>query len=142
MKEDRAKCKAAGADDYLAKPVDLDRFYSVLNKYLEPTDIDSVEFTDDSSFDEDPEFQAIVASFVNKLPTMIEDLLQAVNNTDWEKATSVAHILKGSGSSFGFPDITRIAAKLHGDLRQDQYSDASTLTEELAAVCEDIVKAA
>ncbi|WP_455209482.1 ATP-binding protein [Kaarinaea lacus] len=38
MKEDRDKCIAAGADDYLTKPVDVSRFYKVLQTYLKAAD--------------------------------------------------------------------------------------------------------
>jgi len=31
---DKEKCIAAGADDYISKPVDVDRLLRVLNKYL------------------------------------------------------------------------------------------------------------
>ncbi|HEC19475.1 MAG TPA: hybrid sensor histidine kinase/response regulator [Gammaproteobacteria bacterium] len=34
MQEDRVRCLEAGANDYLAKPLDFDRFYSVLSTYL------------------------------------------------------------------------------------------------------------
>ena len=40
MKEDRDKCIAAGADDYLTKPVDVSRFYKVLQTYLKAVDKD------------------------------------------------------------------------------------------------------
>ncbi|MCI0505157.1 MAG: ATP-binding protein, partial [Gammaproteobacteria bacterium] len=40
MKEDRDKCIAAGADDYLTKPVDVSRFYKVMQKYLKAADKD------------------------------------------------------------------------------------------------------
>lgn len=33
MKDDREKCLAAGADDYISKPIDIDRLFSVLNSY-------------------------------------------------------------------------------------------------------------
>ena len=36
MKGDRAKCIEAGADDYLAKPVNLDKLTSMLKIWLEP----------------------------------------------------------------------------------------------------------
>jgi CheY-like chemotaxis protein len=34
MKDDQARCISAGASDYLAKPVDLDRLYSLLRVWL------------------------------------------------------------------------------------------------------------
>lgn len=34
MKEDREKCIKAGASDYLSKPVDIDRFFSLMQKWV------------------------------------------------------------------------------------------------------------
>ncbi|MBN1456938.1 MAG: response regulator [Sedimentisphaerales bacterium] len=34
MKEDQAKCMEAGCNDYLSKPINRDKLYEVLNKYL------------------------------------------------------------------------------------------------------------
>jgi CheY-like chemotaxis protein len=40
MKGDREKCIAAGASDYIAKPVDIERMRSVLQLWLHGTDHD------------------------------------------------------------------------------------------------------
>ena len=34
MKEDRKKCLEAGASDYLAKPVDVERLFSMMRVWL------------------------------------------------------------------------------------------------------------
>jgi len=34
MKEDRVKCIEAGANDYLAKPVDIDKLFSLMRVWL------------------------------------------------------------------------------------------------------------
>ena len=34
MKDDRSRCLAAGANDYLAKPVDMDRLLALLRVWL------------------------------------------------------------------------------------------------------------
>ena len=41
MKEDRDKCLAAGADGYLTKPVDVSRFYKILQTYLKSVEKDA-----------------------------------------------------------------------------------------------------
>jgi CheY-like chemotaxis protein len=34
MKDDQEQCLAAGASDYLAKPIDIDRLYSLLRVWM------------------------------------------------------------------------------------------------------------
>jgi len=35
MKDDREKCMAAGANDYITKPVDMDRLIALMQLWLE-----------------------------------------------------------------------------------------------------------
>ena len=34
MKDDQERCLAAGASDYLAKPIDLDRLFSLIRVWM------------------------------------------------------------------------------------------------------------
>ena len=34
MHEDREKCIQAGMDDYISKPLDIDKLYNILDGYL------------------------------------------------------------------------------------------------------------
>ncbi len=36
LNDDKIKCKKAGCDHYISKPIDTEELYSVLAKYLEP----------------------------------------------------------------------------------------------------------
>jgi CheY-like chemotaxis protein len=38
MKDDQEQCLAAGANDYLAKPIDLSRLYSLLRVWMPAMD--------------------------------------------------------------------------------------------------------
>jgi CheY-like chemotaxis protein len=39
MKEDRDKALEAGCDDYVSKPIDREKFYQLLKKYIPPIDV-------------------------------------------------------------------------------------------------------
>jgi CheY-like chemotaxis protein len=47
MKGDRSKCIDAGADDYLAKPVNLDKLKSMLKIWLDPQLADPRPWSED-----------------------------------------------------------------------------------------------
>lgn len=65
-----------------------------------------------------------LAARKQEVPEMIE-LLAA---SDFERLRVLSHSLKGSGSSFGFPELTRFGATLE---RYAQQSDFAFFREEL-----------
>jgi HPt (histidine-containing phosphotransfer) domain-containing protein len=78
-----------------------------------------------------PGLEAIVPGYLamrrEELPQMIEML--AVS--DFGSLASLAHALKGSGTSYGFPDLTRIGAALEGSAKQRKLKALRTQLAEL-----------
>lgn len=69
-----------------------------------------------------PEYLALRAEEVDKM-------LELLAASDFERLRVISHSLKGSGSSFGFPELTRIGAELE---RNAHASDARSFSQGLA----------
>nr|MDA3869956.1 PAS domain S-box protein [Gammaproteobacteria bacterium] len=82
---DQEKCKAAGADDYLTKPIEQHKFYQVLNTYLDKSTNTSEKNRErEQTMRESPQYQALVARFLDKLPQMLDEIDTALDEKNWE----------------------------------------------------------
>lgn len=63
----------------------------------------------------DPEFLPLVEAFVLGLGQRLCDLLAAANEANWADMKSLAHQLKGAGGSYGFQQITQVAARIEAE---------------------------
>jgi len=134
MVEDRERYRIAGADDFLSKPVSQPAFYALLRTYLKPAT------TSSNAAPSDINFQDLVRRFVARLPKMRDEINQALAKGNLKVVNSVAHKLKGLGGSFGFLEITRVAADI--ELLSEGYSSEprSDLEEDLARKVEELCK--
>ena len=80
---------------------------------------------------ENAEFARLVRSFVEGLPAYRTELGDAMSGQQWDKAKSVAHILKGMGGSFGYPSVTQLAGKLEAALINLDMDNLETLYTKL-----------
>ncbi|WP_455200180.1 response regulator, partial [Kaarinaea lacus] len=141
LKEDREQCQRAGVDDYLTKPVDLNRFNSVLKRYLKPKAFPSPAH--DSSkispstmdFSEDPEFQALLQQFEDELPGKLVNIQTAADKMDWLELKNLVHKLKGLGASFGYPEVSDISAQIQTSIAKELFDAIPGLVEQLMGSC-------
>ena len=127
LREDREKSQQAGIDVYLTKPVDISRFNMVLTAFLKkksngklpsPTEVPefaTVEFADD------PEYKLLQRQFESELPNKLNAIYKYASQKNWQELKSLAHKLKGLGSSFGYPELSDIAEKIQIDLKKQNY---------------------
>lgn len=140
LREDRERCLASGADDYISKPVDLPRFYSILEKYVPARQGERVQAQGgaDTELQADPEFQELVHRFKEGLPAMLLQINDAAAQQNWAGLRSVTHNLKGMGGGFGFPALSAAAAEVLDAVRSQNntaVADAvATLRRKINAI--------
>ncbi len=136
MAEDRAKCLAAGCDDYASKPVNRALLLTTVARWIGGTSAHSAEifpateteFGSEPAFDDnpqvfdptvivseladDPDMSELVLSFVGNLEARIDRLGELLVAGNVVEIGRVAHQLKGTGTSYGFPMLTSIAKEV------------------------------
>jgi HPt (histidine-containing phosphotransfer) domain-containing protein len=85
---------------------------------------------------EDPDLHDVVEEFVAGLSGRIAELRRAYKRLDWEQLRTLAHRLKGAGGSYGYPDLSRLAARMEQDFmahQADTFDACMRKLEELIA---------
>ena len=142
---DKDSCLEAGADGFLSKPIDFEKFFDVLGSHVDEASENDVRLRElavprntDRLYSEDFEMQAIINAFLHKLPGMVDSIKQFSREKNWEALQSVSHQLKGLGGSFGYHQLTEICKNIHDCARNHseqllgKYIDE--LNQEYAAI--------
>jgi len=124
MLRSKKRCLDAGCDDFLSKPFNSMEFFQLLSRHLGSSLEPPQDEPMNNSISKDQQ-AALTSRFVQRLPGMRDSIKTALNDQDWETLKKVSHDMKGLGGSFGFPEITEIAGRVNGKLREFEYTAAS-----------------
>lgn len=108
MAEDLQRYDEAGCDSTVGKPVNVAEFVQTLERLLGSSAADDVV----ASFEELDGYREIQESFQASLEERFDALAASIAHERWGEAAALAHTLKGSAGTFGFPGVTRAAAQL------------------------------
>jgi two-component system sensor histidine kinase/response regulator len=140
LPEEREKCLAAGCDAFVSKPIDLDHLKTVVAQFAASTAGSGsrllVEQGGTPPEETDPDLDEVAREFLAWLPEAISDLRQASVCQDYDTLTALSHTLKGSGGTFGYPEVTRVAERLEAAGRCRDDVQIERLLSELAAFIE------
>jgi CheY-like chemotaxis protein/HPt (histidine-containing phosphotransfer) domain-containing protein len=154
MPAERARCMAAGCDDYLTKPVQRGLLLSTVARWLAHGRDGGASAAPSAApcilalpgcacgpeiFSElagDPEMVDLVRDFVEALPGRDAELREALASAALDRVETVAHQLKGAAGGYGFPCITEAAARLERSVRDGAPPrTVSEAAEALSALC-------
>ncbi|MDB4766294.1 ATP-binding protein [bacterium] len=135
---DRDKCLAAGMDDYLAKPFEINQFLNLIHTHA-ATSLETRRKmqldTHDKIKSKAPIFDnatlldqindqvfvmEIAQQFAESLPSYKTDLENCLQNQDTVEAISVTHRLKGSAGTVKAERISNLAMEMESAVREGQ----------------------
>lgn len=146
--EDRQQALAAGMNDYIAKPVDIDVLYSTLVRWL----IDSKQAVNQTAEEASsgPDFlpgidlqeasarvfgnkrlvRRLLVLFAKHVDNFLTHFGPAVARDDHVRVTELVHALKGAAATVSALDIVACADKLEGALKARQPKKALQILQE------------
>lgn len=90
-----------------------------------------------SSFSSDPEMLELVEEFVSVLPERVSAIQSAVDGSDLESVTRLAHQLKGASGGYGFDTIGEAAANLERSAKAaEAVAQLQDEVEALISLCQ------
>ncbi|HJT32768.1 MAG TPA: response regulator [Pirellulales bacterium] len=118
LEEERTRCLEAGCTAFVSKPIDLDHLVALIGRLLASgdaapaTQAPSVRHAYAEDADDAAAFGAIARDFLASLDEVLDRAGQAQSAGDLGTLAEIGHSLKGSGGTFGFPELTALGARL------------------------------
>jgi HPt (histidine-containing phosphotransfer) domain-containing protein len=129
---------AAGAKAHFAKPINSQRFYAMLVKYLDVVPggrKHDKKVIQDKSLNEfhkkRSEFEQLIQNYRLSFKNKLADIQAAIELDDWAKIKSLMHRLKGSAGSYGFQQLSDFAILVEQHIEQGNLLEAKRYVAEM-----------
>ena len=139
-------CNDIGANGSIDKPISREKLFSVLSKHLNSSVVASSQcnnsdnaMSDNNQFLTDPDMLPILDQFINELSVVVDNIDAALGVSDWSELQSICHQLKGSGGSFGYPELTKHSDRLEELVKSKHYENVHVYVADLRISIDAIV---
>jgi len=149
MLGDAEKYKAAGCSDYLSKPLDKQKFLACLETYLGPAEVTAKEVSEkivtpvsiveadepdmrEFELEIEKEMESLRGYYLENLHDLHADLESALKARKFDCLSFIGHKMKGSGSSYGFDEITQVGSEIEEVAKTKQVDQIEPLIRRLS----------
>jgi len=118
--EDVKTSHLAGCDAHLSKPISKYKLLSVVEEYGRRR----------TTVDAEPDIVEMVPGYLANRREELQEMLALLASSDFGRLAVLGHNIKGSGGSYGFPEISRIGCALENSAKQaDPVASGARLAE-------------
>ena len=136
--EARARAAAAGCTMHLTKPVRLATLFSTVEAAMRQAIQSPLPSPEPSRervvLELDPLLADLVPDYVREKRRQMGDLRRLVGEHALDRVKRLAHDIKGTGTAYGIPDVTRLGRALETAAQHGDEPRAVALVEELDAL--------
>ncbi|MBI2071359.1 MAG: response regulator [Elusimicrobia bacterium] len=134
MPGDREKCLAAGMDDYISKPVTMEKLVGILDKWVDGGGRPEVTVRLPEGIDDPKLVAELIALYLNKTPQYINDLKKAYSEKSAKAVAAAAHAMRGSSLNLGLDAMAEICRRIEESAGSRRLAG---LDKQLAALDEE-----
>ena len=112
MDRDRSKCLSAGCNDFVTKPIQMEKLFKAIGRYLTVVPVAPKAGLSQDSAAAAANRAALVQKFYQELPGEIEQIEQAIVRQDRVRVKEISQLVLGKAAAAGLKDVAPQAAKL------------------------------
>ncbi|MEG4571540.1 PAS domain S-box protein [Microcoleus sp. N3A4] len=160
LKGDREKCLAAGMDDYISKPISIEKLKSVLENWSAQLKIETPNFNGEELKNSEPDIESVVdmarlheiagadlefereilQAFVVDTPSYLEAAKGAIASGDMETLARRAHQIKGVSATAAVRLMPEMADRLQSLAESNDLEGATKIIAELEIILAEVQK--
>ena len=132
MQKHRDAFNEAGCDGFLGKPTDKQELRKLLKHHLsQPQQNSPVQTEVEQEVDDE-----LMAIFIKSTRQRKAAMAEALSTQEWQQIREIAHAIKGSATSFGYPQLSKIAESIQLMIDDEKLDEVPALAEELLRAME------
>ncbi len=139
MAQHQSQFEQAGCNGFLAKPIDRHRLQEILGQFLTTCSREEVKAESSTVAEpsEEPRHEdsfiddELMQLFTDRTRILRAELIAAMDQSDWNEVRVNAHTVKGSCTTFGFPELTSLGKEICDLIDNDEMERVPELTVRL-----------